>query len=183
MADPDRDRLTGTVEVDETGLSRRTCSLRSVPPEAGDFLVLGAAEVRGRGIGRVRLAKAEDLSSTGLVDFVREAVNPGSSTVLTDDLLGYQPLTSMGYEHVSVVKPGVRSAARDLPRVHRVFDDLSDWLATTYRSVGPEHLSQYLDEYVFRFNRRRQAAAGFQSLLGLGLQRGYSQPRRRETSA
>jgi transposase-like protein len=176
MAAPDRDRLSGTVEVDETGLSCRSCSLRPIPTEDGDILVLGAAEVRGRGTGRVRLATARDLSASCLLEFVQETVNPGSSTVLTDDLLAYQPLSSRGYEHISVVRPGTRSAARDLPRVHRVFDDLSNWLATTYRSVGPDHLSQYLDEYVFRFNRRRQAAAGFQSLLGLGVRGVHRQP-------
>jgi len=184
MAAPDRDRLSGTIEIDETSLSCRSCSRGAVPPGDGDIIILGAAEVRGRGIGRVRLATVPDLSSPWLMDFVQDAVLPGSSTVLTDDLLGYRPLASKGYEHLCVVKPGTRSAARDLPRVHRVFDDLSGWLATTYRSVGPDKLSEYLDEYVFRFNRRKQAAAGFQSLLGLGAAGGHpaQSPRKARTA-
>ncbi len=176
MAEPHLDRLSGTVEVDETGLSSHDSSLRPVPIGEGELLILGAAEVRGRGIGRVRLATVENLSSRSLVGFVEQAILPGSSTVLTDDLMGYQPLNCRGYEHASVVKPGTASAVRALPRVHRIFDDLSNWLATTYGRVGADNIGHYLDEYVFRFNRRQQAAASFQSLLGLDEPGGYPQP-------
>ena len=53
------------------------------------------------------------------------------------------------------------------PRVHRVFSNLKTWLTGTHHGVGAQHLQHYLNEYVFRFNRRRTPMAAFQSLLGL----------------
>jgi len=40
--------------------------------------------------------------------------------------------------------------------------------AGTYHGVSRDQLQVYLDEFVFRHNRRRQPMAGFQTLLGLG---------------
>ncbi len=171
MAVPERDRLNGTVEVDEVSSSRlRGRGLILAQPGEGPYVV-GAAEVRGRGTGRIRLGLVPDLSSSSLLGFLNQAVIPGTSTVLTDDLLGYQPLQARGYQHVSVVAPGTASPARALPRIHRVFEDARGWLAATYQQVGDEHLQQYLDEFSFRFNRRGRPGAGFQTLLGLVAER------------
>lgn len=65
-----------------------------------------------------------------------------------------------------------RRAARLLPRVHRVFGNLQTWLRGTHHGVGHKHLQVYLDEFAFRFNRRRTPQAAFQTLLGLAAQRG-----------
>jgi len=167
MAFPERDRLTGTVEVDEVGAERlRGNGLLLAPPGEGPYVV-GAAEVRGRGVGRVRLGLASDLSSGSLLSFLQNSVAPGTSTVLTDDLLAYRPLQARGYQHISVVPSGVASAVRALPRIHRVFEQFRTWISTTYLQVGEEHFRHYLDEFAFRFNRRRRPGAGFQTLLGL----------------
>ena len=171
MAVPERDRLTGSVEVDEVSAARlRAGGALTAPPGEGPY-VIGAAEVRGRGTGRVRLGLASDLSSASLLGFLQSAVVPGTSTLLTDDLLGYRPLQSRGYEHISVVAPGVASPVRELPRIHRVFEEVRNWLASTYQQVGEEHFRHYLDEFAFRFNRRRRPGAGFQTLLGLVAER------------
>jgi len=172
MAVPERDRLNGTIEVDEVSSSRlRGRGLILARPGEGPYVV-GAAEVRGRGTGRIRLGLVPDLSSSSLLGFLHRAVIPGTSTVLTDDLLSYRPLQARGYQHVSVVAPGTASPVRDLPRIHRVFEEARDWLAATYQQVGDEHLQQYLDEFSFRFNRRGRPGAGFQTLLGLVAERG-----------
>jgi hypothetical protein len=63
-------------------------------------------------------------------------------------------------------------AQKLLPRAHRVVSNLKTWLQGTHRGVSPEHLQSYLDEFVFRHNRRRTPMAAFQTLLGLGTQRG-----------
>jgi hypothetical protein len=52
--------------------------------------------------------------------------------------------------------------------VHRVISNLKSWLQGTHRGVSTDQLQVYLDEYVFRFNRRRTPMAAFQTLLGLG---------------
>ena len=162
----DSARRSGTVEVDEAAICGEEFRLRSLPAGSGDMMVLGAAEVRGQRIGRVRLALATNLSSSTLTNFVETSVEQRASTVLTDELLGYRPLQSRGYEHISVVRPGSRSAQRQLPRVHRVFEDLSDWLAVNADKLEQKSISQLIHEYEVRFNRRRQPASNFQALMG-----------------
>ena len=55
-----------------------------------------------------------------------------------------------------------------LPWVHRVFANLKRWALGVYHGLRPKHLQSYLDEFVFRFNRRRNRPAAFQSLLRIG---------------
>src|SRR3954447_3722817 len=166
MLRPERDRLSGAVEVDEAyvggleegrGGGRRRDSSKSI--------VVGAVEVRGRGSGRVRLAGIEDLSAASLVPLVEASVDPGS-TVLTDGWQGYAPLRR-GYDHRPSTVGDPRNASVLLPRVHRTFSNLKTWLKGTHHGVSAKHLPSYVDEFVFRFNRRRTPMAAFQSLLGL----------------
>ena len=71
------------------------------------------------------------------------------------------------YNHQPVVQGHGKNAVKILPRVHRVFSNLKTWLNGTHHGVSKKHLPHYLDEFVFRFNRRRTPMAAFQSLLGL----------------
>ena len=134
-------------------------------------LVVVAVEVRGAGSGRVRMQVIEDASSVTLTGFVREVVEP-ATVVHTDGWNSYRRLSKLGHDHRPRTQRPGRVAADDLdeilPRVHRVISNLKTWLQGTHRGVSKEHLQVYLDEYVFRFNRRRTPMAAFQSLLGLG---------------
>src|SRR3954454_14897618 len=130
MLRPERDRLSGVVEVDEAyvgGLEegRRGGGRR----DSGKSIVVGAVEVRGRGSGRVRLAVVRDLSAASLVPFVEASVDPGS-TVLTDGWQGYAPLRER-YDHRPSTVGDPRNASRLLPRVHRTFSNLKTWLSLT----------------------------------------------------
>ena len=131
--------------------------------------MVAAVEVRGRGSGRVRLRVVEDLSSTSLVGFIEQSGAPGS-IVHTDSWGGYRPLRHKGYDHNRQTQGRGRNAAKLFPRVHRVFSNLKTWLTGTHHGVGQQHLQHYLNEYMFRFNRRRTPMAAFQSLLGLASQ-------------
>jgi transposase-like protein len=166
---PERDRLSGIVEVDETYLGgveegRRGGRQR----DSNKAIVVGAVEARGRGSGRVRLAVVEDLSAASLVPFVEAAVEPGS-TLLTDGWQGYAPLRA-AYDHRPSTVGDPKNASKLFPRVHRTFSNLKTWLNGTHHGVSPKHLPHYVDEFVFRFNRRRTPMAAFQSLLGLTTQ-------------
>jgi ISXO2-like transposase domain len=55
-----------------------------------------------------------------------------------------------------------------LPRAHRAISNLKAWMLGTHRDVSDQHLQVYLDEFVFRHNRRGKPMAAFQTLLGLG---------------
>ena len=166
MLRPERDRLSGVVEVDEAyvgGVEAGRSSGRR--RDSRKSIVVAAVEVRGRGSGRIRLAVVEDLSAAALVPFVEAAVAPGSA-VLTDGWQGYAPLRR-GYDHQPSTVGDPKNASVLLPRVHRTFSNLKTWLKGTHHGVSAKHLPYYLDEFVFRFNRRRTPMAAFQSLLGL----------------
>jgi len=160
MVRPGRDRLHGTVEVDEAfvgGVSSGTGR-----DGVGKALVAIAAEQDGKGIGRIRLARVADGSTPSLHGFIQQAIAPGS-TVHTDGWAPYQGLEKLGYSHtISRLKgQGKEAAVELLPRVHRVASLLKRWLLGTHQgAVGPTHLEYYLDEFTFRFNRRRSASRG-----------------------
>jgi transposase-like protein len=172
MVRPGRDRLSGTVEVDETywGGEEQGVVGRQIRDKS---LILVAAQQDGRGLGRIRLKQVPDLTRVTLHGFIGEAVTPGS-VVVTDGFSAYGALS--GYEHqVIVIKRQATDASTLLPRVHRVASLLKRWLLGTHQgAIRPEHLAYYLDEFTFRFNRRRSASRGklFFRLLQQAVQTG-----------
>ena len=160
MLRPGRDRLVGAVEVDETFVG-------GVDPGGGrrhlgnKALVAIAAQVDGKGIGRIRLRRIADASSRSLHAFVREAIQPGSM-VTTDGWEGYEGLKQAGYKHrPRVIRGSGKTASTLLPRVHRVASLLKRWLLGTHQGgVSRDHLDYYLDEFTFRFNRRTSRYRG-----------------------
>lgn len=124
-------------------------------------MIVIAAQEDGPGIGRIRMQRIADASAQSLVPFIRNAVEPGS-TVHTDGWLGYEPVGAAGYDHeVTYLKGKKQTASELMPRVHRVASLLKCWLLGTHQgAVSHEHLDYYLDEFTFRFNRRRSANRG-----------------------
>lgn len=171
MVNPERTPLFETVEVDECFVGGLDRELRGGRQHGTKALVVVAVEVRGAGSGRVRMQVVEDASTATLTGFVREVVEAGA-VVHTDGWNSYRRLSKLGYDHRPRTQRPGRVAADDLdeilPRVHRLISNLKTWLQGTHRGVSKEHLQVYLDEYVFRFNRRRTPMAAFQTLLGLG---------------
>jgi transposase-like protein len=171
MVNPKRQPLTGAAEVDECFVGGLDRELHGDRQHGTKALVVVAVEVRGAGCGRVRMQVIEDASIATLGGFVSDVVAPGS-VVHTDGWHAYRGLSKLGYDHRprSQRPGGIPAADLDeiLPRVHRVISNLKSWLQGTHRGVSKEHLQVYLDEYVFRFNRRRTPMAAFQTPLGLG---------------
>ena len=160
MVRPGRDLLTGRIEVDEgyvggveEGLPGRL-NLKKA-------LVVVAAQEDGPGIGRIRMRQVIDASADSLILFIRDSVQPGS-IVHTDGWSGYWSLESDGYAHeVTILKRKKRTPSELLPRVHRVISLLKRWLlGTNQGAVSQKHLDYYLDEFTFRFNRRRSKSRG-----------------------
>ncbi len=165
MLRPKREPLRGKVEVDETYVGNQE-GLRGGRELGERALVVAAVEIRGRASGRVRLQVVPDASGPSLTGFVKANVEPGA-TVISDGWQGYAPLSGMGYRHRPKTLGSPERAEVVLPRVHRVFGNLKTWLRGTHHGVENKHLQAYLDEFTFRFNRRRTPMAAFQSLLGL----------------
>src|SRR3954454_1176316 len=153
MVDPEREPLAGLVEVDETSIPFRGKEEPVRPGRAheGKLLIAGAVEIKGKGPGRVRLAVIEDYSATTLDAFVAGNVVAGS-TVVSDGWSGYATLTDVKHEPKVV---GDTPAHLVLPWVHRVFANAKRWGLGVYHGLRRQHLQAYLDEFVFRFNRRR----------------------------
>lgn len=153
-----RDKLNGEVEVDETFVGGVKPGKRG-RGAAGKSLVLIAAEVRGSQIGRIRLTLIPDATAETLLDTIESLVERGSE-VVTDGLTSYRGLAALGYDHtVSRHTPEV--GRNLLPKAQRVAALLKRWILGTHQgSVGKEYLQSYLDEFVFRFNRRSSRSRG-----------------------
>ena len=173
MVRPGRDRLSGRIEVDETYIGGEEENVRGRETD-GKVLVLIAAQEDGRGIGRVRMARVPDASALSLHGFIKNVIDPGS-VVRTDGWKGYTGLEKLCCRHEVVILrgKGKDAALKMMPRVHRVAGLLKRWLLGTHQgAVTPEHLDYYLDEYTFRFNRRKSHSRGklFYRLVQQGLQ-------------
>jgi transposase-like protein len=198
MVRPERDSIGQEypVEVDETFVGGATQGKGSGITDK--VLVVGAVEVmprresakwggrdpnlmggplpkhrggHGRGIvaGRLRLQVIPNRKQETLVAFVRRNVHIGAK-VKTDAWIGYEPLAEAGYDHEPVAVCGDHAKTdKHLPMIHIAFGNLDAWLLGTHHGVSPKHLQAYLNEYVFRFNRRFWPMAAFDSVLGIAI--------------
>lgn len=181
MVNENRTALSGLIEADEThiGGPAKGKKGRGVAADANKSLVAGAVELlvytdsegqRRERAGRVRLQVMEDASEASIGAFVRGNIE-GGSRLRTDGWKGYSNTALKGYRHSVRIVGSPERAHQKAPHIHRVFSNLKTWLLGTYHGVEPKYLQSYLDEYVFRFNRRVTPMAAFQTLLGISLQR------------
>lgn len=173
MVSAARQPLTGEIEMDETWVGGPQPGVRGSRQLRGRnaALVLVAIERRGKGAGRARMEVIPDFRGTTMLAFARSNVAPGS-TIYTDGLSGFVLLGRSGYKHIGAKQGNLRKGAkRVVPRADRAIGNLKQWLLGTHHGVSREHLQAYLDEAVFRHNRRGSPMSAFQTLLGLGTQR------------
>ena len=178
MVSPDRSKLTGRVEVDESYIGGPQEGKRGRGAE-GKFLVVGAVEVRvsddSTYPGRVRFRHVDNAIQPVLADFVLESVAEGA-TVVTDGYEAYRILPEFGYGHQ--VESTARGLSQDavLRHYHLAVSNLKVWLLGTFhgavgRASGQgtkgKHLQGYLNEFAFRFNRRRDLYSAFRTMLGI----------------
>jgi transposase-like protein len=173
MVNAAREPLHGEVEIDDTWVGGPQAGLRGSRQLKGRkaAIVVTAVENRGGVSGRIRMTVIPNFKQTTMIDFVKQHVSSGS-TVHTDGLKGFEDLQAAGVKHVRRTQP-LRSALRKgaasvVPLADRAIGNLQQWLIGTYHGVSKAQLQVYLDEFVFRHNRRRQPMAAFQTLLGLG---------------
>jgi len=158
MVRPDRDRLSGTVQVDETFIGGAKPGKRG-RGAAGKALVLIIAQETGKKTGRIRLKKIPDAKAATLESAISETVAPGAK-IKTDGWAGYNGLENIGYAH-EVIRQSADVGDNLLPLCHREASLIKRWLIGTHQgAVSHEHLSYYLDEYTFRFNRRTSRSRG-----------------------
>lgn len=183
---PGRDHLAGTVEVDETYIGGEEPGRRG---RGGEKVLTGiAVEIRERrGIGRCRMEPLPDASSASLHSFVQDHIAPGA-LVVTDGWVSYQGLEKLGYVHERRNQRAARARGEDinklLPGVHRIASLAKRWLLGTHQgAVNSAHLASYLNEFVFRFNRRRSRSRGMVFYRALELAVGHGPVRYRQLIA
>jgi len=162
MVRPDRDLLSGRIEVDETYVGGSDVDGKRGRGSAKKEIVSIAVEVHSpKGFGRVRMRRIDDVSAASLIPFVSGVAEKGS-TILTDGWRGYSQLSKSGYHHEKVVLSDTGDPAHvSMPGVHRIASLLKRWLMSTHQgSVSGKHIDYYLDEYTFRFNRRSSQSRG-----------------------
>lgn len=163
MVRPERDKLTGEVEVDETyiggveigkGKQGRGAETKT--------LVVVATECIGKQIGRVRFKIIPEAKSLYLMQFIEDNIDTGS-TVITDGWKGYNSLTlNKMYKHeIKIISGSGKEAHELLPHVHLVDSLVKRWINGTHQgNISPKYLSYYLDEFAFRFNRKLSTYRG-----------------------
>ena len=161
MVRPGRDRLHGSVEVDETYVGGIEHGVRGRGIETKFIVVIAIEVLPSKGFGRVRLQRVNDVSGASLIPFVSAAVDAGTE-VRTDGWRGYYGLSEQGYQHHAIkVSSSGDPAHVSMPGVHRVASLLKRWLLGTHQgSVTQDHLDAYLNEFAFRFNRRHSRRRG-----------------------
>ena len=166
MVRPDRERLKGQVEVDETylAITDRQNPISPVGRKSKTTkvqIVIAVETLQPKGFGRIRLRRIANDSASCVIPFVQDVVEPGSQ-VHTDGSAAYRSLGELGYRHQRTVMLGSDVPAHvSMAGVHRVAALVQRWiLGTHHGSVQPEHLDAYLDEFVFRFNRRTSTSRG-----------------------
>ena len=164
MVDPDRSLLEDLIEIDEATLPFRTAKDPATGGQGrspqGKMRIAGAVELSPEGEPRrIRLAPIGDFSARSLRAFVAGTSAPGAR-VITDGWSGYCGLPDHDHQPKVV---GATPAHLVLTWIHRVFSNLKRWALGTFHG-----LRRYLDEFVFRWNRRRHTATAFDTLLGIG---------------
>lgn len=162
MIRPDRDRLHGTIEVDETYVGGKKKGGKRGRGAEHKAIVLIALEIHEpKGYGRVRMKHVPDVSAESLLPFICEVAQPGS-IIRTDGWSAYAGLSDHGYRHhVTVQSTSGDPAHVTMPGVHRIAALLKRVLLSTHQgAVRENHLGYYLDEYIFRFNRRTSRSRG-----------------------
>jgi hypothetical protein len=188
--DVDGNPIRYSVELDETYVGGRTRGKgRGVTEKV---VVVGAVEVRfsekedlvdgeykqRRYAGRLRLRLIQNRGKLALTKFATENIKTGT-TVMTDDWVGYADLLKW-FNHEVVMADGEAEGktkaelqaekGEQIPLIHLVFSNLKTWIQGTHHGVSPKHLQAYLNEYVFRFNRRFYPMSGFHSVLGIAME-------------
>ena len=160
-------QLRGVIEVDE--------SFYGGKKEGGDKRGRGASKVPvmieastfddgqgGRGLAFARMRVVDDVSGPTVESVIGKDVAPGQE-IVTDGWPSYNVVEGMGHEHVRNVSGNEANSA--LKWVHILASNSKAFLLGTFHGIGRKHLQSYLDEFCYRFNRRRWEEEIFDRLV------------------
>lgn len=171
MVNPNREPLEGNVDVDETAIPYRRdgdeLKRGGGSSTANQIWVAGAVETVGKfGVGRIRLTRIADRSTTSIVPFVVANTAPGTH-LRTDELAAYNKVPDRPLTKVNL-KQSQLPAHIIFKWIHILFANLKRWALGTYHGFREKHIDAYLNEFVFRWNRRRSFGSTMDRLFGIG---------------
>lgn len=160
MKEVERPMLDGTVEVDETWVGGRERKGRGWNrPDNNKEIVVG---IRQRG-GELRFFHATDVKAGTLAKYIKENISTDVDVIVTDEFPAYIPAMIAsgikGTQH-ETIKHKDRVYVRGEVHTNTVesaFSLLKRGIVGSWHKISAKHLSAYLDEMTFRFNRRKSA--------------------------
>lgn len=159
MVFAERSQLQGHVEIDEAFLGGVSSGKRGRGSENKQLIVIAAEFSGNKKIGRIRIQRSPDASAKSLESFINANIATGSD-IHTDGWKGYSGVKDLGYAH-HVVKASTVDPDELLPRIGIVTSLLKRWLLGTHQGrLDIKHMDSYLEEFVFRFNRRTSKSRG-----------------------
>ena len=171
MVDLDQNLLAGVDKFDKTSIAYRVAEDANCPSGLGrsgkgKILIAGAVELSSKGYPcRIRLRPIKDFSAEKLLGFISKTVEPGAQ-VITDGWSGCSGIKDYIREKRVIEE---RPAHEIMPWVHQVYSNLKRWALGVCHGLLRKHIQRYLDEFVFRWNRRRHTRIAFTDLLNIGL--------------
>lgn len=115
-----------------------------------------------------KMMVSDSLSADAINGFIRDKIEPGS-VIVTDEYKGYHRILETNNSHETVP---FDPADKQFHFLHIVISNLKSFVLGTYHGLGSEYLQSYLDEFCYRFNRRKMHESLFDRLLKLTLKNG-----------
>lgn len=164
-------RLRGVVEVDEAYVGSVELGRRGGRQAGNKTIVVAAVEQREGHAGRARLGAVKGVSfERDLGPFVLGVIDARETTLHTDGFGAYYGFPKAGIRTEQQIQGSPQRAGEILPWVHRVFGNLKSWICGTFHGVSRKHMPRYLDEFVYRFDRRWRETEMFGFVLHRALQ-------------
>jgi len=158
------ERLCGLVEMDESYVGGKRAGSAARDTWKRTPVAVMAERTESGGLGEVAMSVIPDATARSLLSAARSSIAPGSQ-VATDGWRAYRFLAAAGYDHVAIVQGCPEMASEVLPLVHMVISNFKRWILDVFHGVSRKHLQSYLDEYVYRLNRRHARSDLFRRVL------------------
>lgn len=148
MKQSDNDKLSGTVDADETLLGGYTKKHRGRSLEDKEAVLITAEQLVDGRTGNIRMGHIENFQADTL-KFALKAMVENDAVIRTDKHRSYLKL-----KKEMNVKPIKSRMGKGLEELHKQIMQFKNWLRGTHHKCSAQHLHAYLDEYVYRFNKR-----------------------------
>jgi ISXO2-like transposase domain len=117
-------------------------------------------------MGFVKMITMDNLSSVGINYELQKAV-ASSSTVWSDAYPSFSQIDQVIARHIKEVTPS-KEASEKLPWVHAMISNAKRLFLGVHHSIGKNYLQNYLNEFVYKLNRRTFQTDLFDRMITCG---------------